>query len=193
MKLVEILAQEMEEWPETTHCYTQDSTGIVYPWREAPSFGRKLWLDGDLDLSETALIYHANLASDYRTAIVTKGMWLDEKNKLHKGVNTEWRERVVLPPVGVECGYLAVWPSIWVDVKVLAHTDIEGEDVAVVQCGNTLAFGGAEMFRKLDTKKQERENYIDRIYGVMCKAERPNNRSDMAEALYDAGLRFVEE
>lgn len=138
MKLVEILAQEMEEWPETTYCYTQDSNGNAYPWREAPTFSGKSWLGGDVDMSDTAFLFSVELASDYRTAIVDKGMWLGEKNKLHEGVNTEWREGV-------------------------------------------------------DTKRQERENYIDRIYSVMCKAERPNNRSDMAEALYDAGLRFVEE
>lgn len=31
-----------------------------------------------------------------------------------------------------------------------------------------------------------REEVCDQIYGAMCKAERTENRSDMAEAVYDA-------
>lgn len=51
-------------------------------------------------------------------------------------------------------------------------------------------------FRPIRTPEQiaahERSRYCDRIYGVMRKAASPYNRSDMAEVLYDAGLRFTE-
>ena len=33
----------------------------------------------------------------------------------------------------------------------------------------------------------------DKIYSIMLQAERLTNRSDMAETLYDAGLRFKGE
>ena len=41
---------------------------------------------------------------------------------------------------------------------------------------------------------EERNRMCDRIYGIMIGpgVKRKDNRSDMAEALYDAGLRFVE-
>lgn len=81
MKLVEILAREMDVWPESTHCYTQDNDGNVYPWMEVPTFKSKGRWDGDLDMSYTALSYPAEIASDYDTGIVTKDMWLIEKNK----------------------------------------------------------------------------------------------------------------
>lgn len=37
-----------------------------------------------------------------------------------------------------------------------------------------------------------RSNACDEIYGVLCSAAREGNRSDMAEALYDAGYRKVQ-
>lgn len=80
MKLVEILARDMDVWPETTYCYTQDNDGNVYPWMEVPTFKSKGRWDGDLDMSYTALSYPAEIASDYDTGIVTKDMWLIEKN-----------------------------------------------------------------------------------------------------------------
>jgi len=47
--------------------------------------------------------------------------------------------------------------------------------------------------RPEEMEAEARSAYCDRIYGVLCKAERSGNRSDMAEALYDAGLRFTEK
>ena len=42
-KLVEILAEIMEEWPSTTKYYTQDRTGNVYPWVTKPHLVEGLW------------------------------------------------------------------------------------------------------------------------------------------------------
>lgn len=41
-------------------------------------------------------------------------------------------------------------------------------------------------------RSKEREKACDQMFGIMLKVERPGNRSDMAEALYDAGYRKVE-
>lgn len=197
MKLVEILAQELEEWPDAAYCLTQDPNGRVYPWTQEPSFFVVEWVLGGVNPLIGSYEYSSNLASDYRTAIVTKDMWLIEKKKARiKRVTepeAEWKEGVDLPPVGIECEHVVDTPWVWGVVKILAHTEVEGVSVALYQYGNKISFSSEVFFRKIDTKRQERENYIDRIYGVMCKADRPDNRSDMAEALYDAGLRFVEE
>lgn len=38
-------------------------------------------------------------------------------------------------------------------------------------------------------QSKEREKACDHMFGIMLKVARPGNRSDMAEALYDAGYR----
>lgn len=40
--------------------------------------------------------------------------------------------------------------------------------------------------------KKERSEECDRIFGILSGVERTGNRSDMAEALYDAGYRKME-
>ena len=87
----------------------------------------------------------------------------------------EWVQTVV---VGIDSEGFAVYESTWSDV----HYD----------GGNPLRFRPIKTAEEI-AKEQEREAYCDRIYSVLCKAERKNNRSDMAEALYEAGLRFVEK
>lgn len=117
-----------------------------------------------------------------------------------------WFKRGELPPVGTVCE--AGIPHVsGVNDEVRRVLLIEGYPIAHFECGEkTYTWFSSEggfyppgvfEFRPIRTPeeiaKQEREAYCDRIYSVLCKAERKNNRSDMAEALYDAGLRFVEE
>lgn len=109
-----------------------------------------------------------------------------------------------LPPVGVE-----------IEVK---HKDATPEwarpdfyKTEIVAIGKQLVIFAAEAngcetvgkiedyeFRPVRTPDQiaamERSLACDRIYGIITGSgvERKGNTSDMAEALYDAGLRFVE-
>lgn len=57
--------------------------------------------------------------------------------------------------------------------------------------------GAYGCFRPLRTPEQiaaeEREKECDRIFAILSSVEREGNRSDMAEALYDAGYRRQEE
>lgn len=87
----------------------------------------------------------------------------------------EWLQTVV---VGVDSEGFAVYESTWIDIPY------DGEN-------NPLRFRPIKTAEEVAA--EERATYCDRIYGVLCKAERKNNRSDMAEALYDAGLRFAEK
>lgn len=41
-------------------------------------------------------------------------------------------------------------------------------------------------------QSKAREKACDHMFGIMLKVARPGNRSDMAEALYDAGYRKIE-
>lgn len=104
-----------------------------------------------------------------------------------------------LPPVGVVCEVKL--QEEWSLCEIIAHFQqpqamVAAFTVAQFHGGKKLDSKIAECFRPIRTPEQiaayERSKYCDRIYGVMCKAERPCNRSDMAEVLYDAGLRFSE-
>lgn len=196
MKLVEVLAITLEEWPDKVNYLTRDRDGTLCAWVKAPHFHYGVWehsVEPKVRFETTFASNIPSLDSNYGEDITTKYMWMVKKGKIREADDKEWREGVDLPPVDTECEHDAGTPQMWEVVKILAHTEVEGVSVAVYQYGNKISFSSGDFFRKIDTKRQERENYIDRIYGVMCKADRPNNRSDMAETLYDVGLRFVEE
>lgn len=96
-----------------------------------------------------------------------------------------------LPPVGMLVE--ALIDHSWVSAEVLAH-GVEGEDqVAVLQVGSRIKTKTFTGIRPIRTPEQiaaeERVKACDEIYGVLLTAEREGNRSDMAEALYDAGYR----
>jgi hypothetical protein len=102
-----------------------------------------------------------------------------------------------LPPVGVACEYMRG------DVP---HISQDWEKVVPLAFGSKLAFlryaaTGNEFtekvcrcaFRPIRTQAQiaadERTKECDRIYGILSSVERPGNKSDMAEELYDADYR----
>jgi len=114
-----------------------------------------------------------------------------------------WFKRGELPPVGANIEY-KIGAGPWFEATVKYVLDVLGgeEDEIVIACPHLgfeqlLTLSDHAKIRPTATPEQiaeqEREAYCDRIYSVLCKAERKNNRSDMAESLYDAGLRFVEK
>ena len=120
-----------------------------------------------------------------------------------KAQDNSWYENGELPPVGANIEYkLGAGPWYEATVKYVLDVLDGDEDEIVIACPH-LGFEQLLTLNKhtkirpavspADIAKQERAAYCDRIYAVLCKAERKDNRSDMAEALYDAGLRFVEE
>lgn len=96
-----------------------------------------------------------------------------------------------LPPVGTVCEWFSPVYG-WLGGKVVGH---DGTASVIVHNDGYTGCHPHEV-RPTRTPEQiaadERSKYCDRIYGVMCKAASPYNRSDMAEVLYDAGLRFTE-
>lgn len=86
MKLVEILAKELEEWPEGVLTYAQDSSGVVGACsggQERPNVNScwspelDHWWVEDAPLNGLPV----DISEDYQTAIVTKEMWESEKAK----------------------------------------------------------------------------------------------------------------
>lgn len=83
MKLVEILARELKEWPERAICVTQDGDGDLNSSPiEDPEYENKmrLWLArGGLEI-----FGRLSVSCDFSTSIVTREMWESERAKLAK-------------------------------------------------------------------------------------------------------------
>lgn len=89
MKLVKLLAKELETWAITTVCYVQDPCGSVWPCKIKPNFDGCEWIgDEVIDQNDDAPSLTVSLSSDYASAVVTKSMWQAERDR-QKGV--EWK------------------------------------------------------------------------------------------------------
>ncbi|RBO13351.1 hypothetical protein [Pantoea sp. 3_1284] len=91
------------------------------------------------------------------------------------------------PPVGCECELFDCenWNPVIIKFVGEKYVVTERTDLGceVVYC---LA-KRPDRFRPICTESNRiRSEICDKIYGAMCKAERKDNRSDMAEAVYDA-------
>ena len=105
MKLVELLAKELKEWPEGVSCMVQDGSGKICTCRN----GFPDPYDGDWTIcgpkSMCTPVYWANIGSnkhelaiDQASAIITKEQWQAEREKMNK---SKWiRHRGSWMPVG---------------------------------------------------------------------------------------------
>ena len=108
MKLVELLAKELTEWPESAVCITQDSGGVPYGWKQSGAKYRDFgWYSTDDENFGMHKIEIEDIdeASDHKKAIVTREMWQAERDRQKGG---EWKrhrggKRPVDPSVRVEC------------------------------------------------------------------------------------------
>lgn len=116
MKLIDLLLEELGEWPKGCHVMTQDRSGCVYYWRKTPTFiadedsweftGRGGTVDALLegtnyyiqDDKGNALEFEA--CTDYHIAIINQNMYeaamkeLTDNPKPAGGL-IEWRDRVI--------------------------------------------------------------------------------------------------
>lgn len=100
-----------------------------------------------------------------------------------------------LPPVGLMVEWKAGLDHDWQRVTVLAYAN--GDAWFQPEDGPSFIVGNPANFRRIRTPEQiaaeERSKECDRIFVILSSVEREGNRSDMAEALYDAGYRRQEE
>ena len=89
MKLLDILAKELEEWPkidgEDAACVAQDFDGSVFSYRN--DISKYTYSDGTVEFeteSESKHLFGSVLASDQKNAIITKEMW-EEARARHIG------------------------------------------------------------------------------------------------------------
>lgn len=77
MKLLDILAKEMKEWPEGAACIMQDADGeIKAGYNGKPKLN--IWLGCDCT---EGLFTSETLSDDYSVSVVTKDMWERAKVK----------------------------------------------------------------------------------------------------------------
>lgn len=108
MKLVELLAEKIKEWPEGAKNITQDHDGSVSPCTDPHNdleFDGSRWSSTNGFHMGLDIIGKQDLSSDYKTAIVTRAQWQAERDRQKGG---EWkRHRGGKQPVAndtqVEC------------------------------------------------------------------------------------------
>lgn len=181
MKLVDILAKELKEWPEGVQCLTQSNVD------------REIYdaLDGEIHSPLRSLnpifnaTKHHSQEREYYP-VVTRAQWQAAVDALKAGEG--------MPPIGshvvvVDDGTLRYGQGE--SGEVLAHVD----GAAVIRMSYGL---GCFLPRCLSTKekiaKAKRSKACDKMYGVYLDLPESSrgNTSDLVEALYDAGYRKFE-
>ena len=87
MKLVQLLAKELKEWPEGVDVYAQDPTGSVFPWTGSPDHDGEQWIisgAADFHMGVSRVIGGYSACDDHMTANVTKSQWQAEREKINK-------------------------------------------------------------------------------------------------------------
>lgn len=181
MKLIDLLVQELPKrggWPEGVSEIGQDYDG------ELMFYGRgnvRTWI-------------YLTLSSDHRNIYrrdgdkVTKDRY---ESALAASQKPEWNGEGV-PPVGCECEYSLNGGVTWWKCKIDYIVGTQGvvmlcDTFEGVQYVKFSSYGGALKFRPIRTEADKKhERICDAIYGALTKAERQHNRSDEAEAVYDA-------
>lgn len=90
MKLVELLAEKIKEWPNGAKNITQDHDGSVSPCTDPHNdleFDGSRWSSTDGFNMGIDIIGKQDLASDYKKAIVTRAQWQAERDRQKGG---EW-------------------------------------------------------------------------------------------------------
>lgn len=197
MKLVEILARELDEWPEHATMAVQDDDGqIKMAAGDEPINSNGEFWTRDVEVYHEIQHGQHNLATDHATAIVTREMWEAERAKLARG---EW-DGEGLPPVNTVCEHQGYDDdcSSWFPVLILAHAKIGDRHVAVFQRVDDdmhITFSDAEFFRPIRTPEkiaaQEREEAVQQMLSVAEGMEA--GLYMICCALYDAGYRKQEE
>ncbi|WP_314421879.1 hypothetical protein [Pseudescherichia vulneris] len=190
MKLIEILARDLHKfggWPEGAdecHRFMNEAEINFYDrfgeWEEDCLVKYGAFAIEAERFDAPPCEYEIVTRQEYEAALAASKEMLVNKPVAWDGQG--------FPPVGCECELYDC--EKWIEVRI----KYTGDDVVVVN-----EFGSAhservfhlakkpENFRPIRTEaERKRSDICDKIYGAMTNAERKDNRSDMAEAVYDA-------
>ena len=210
MKLVDVLARELKEWPEGVVTAVQDLDGEVKfdNSHEMPRMNnsKDVWIRQG---NEGDSLYPKELAEDCSYAIVTLPLWqaavdalkaerapsaktqvaLEEARMIRSEQVVEWNGEG-LPPVGTVCE--SVCGGIVRKVEVLA---VGKKNVFLIEGGEEKMFSieGTRTFRPIRTPEQiaaeERELAINAMIDTLGHPTAILMRESILGALYDAGYR----
>lgn len=187
MKLVDILARELEEWPEGAQYVDQSVVD------------RELYGYSADDRFMDGLCIFLSELSDSPNEEVTRAQWQEARDALSKPAAAEW-DGVGRPPLGTICEFTqsnspfarceVVFSSPWVTVVRGKGFDDDAVDIAV-SCMDKDA-----RFRPVRTPEQiaaeERETAIAEIFRV-CGVRAGDGGREVAQRIYDAGYRKVKD
>ena len=185
MKFIDILVREYKEWPAGVHCITQDSDGDIN-WHNNKStpllndLGRtwkcdSSWMDYFRDFE---------ISDDWRSAIITR----EQYEAALAASKTEWDGKFPIPAgTEVEVHFDGDDSRVWTPFRV---EYMSGEVIVLhdYRIDSVDAYKQRTLsFRPIRSEADKKRSEIcDKIYGALTTAEREGNRSDMAEAVYDA-------
>ena len=194
MKLIDLLVKELPKrlgWPDGALSITQDDDGSLCVWdTNNPHYAGFSWKHH----TRNSLVYYWHgiedvpLSCDHRESIVTYWQY---KAALAASQKPTWNGEGV-PPVGCECEYSLNAGKTWWKCKIDYIVGTQGvvmlcDTFEGVQYVKFSSYGGTLKFRPIRTEAdKKRERICDAIYGALTRAERQHNRSDEAEAVYDA-------
>lgn len=172
MKLVEILARDLKEWPEGAEYIVQDHDGQCWPSSKLE--GRPPELVDNMHWScwyVSVDDFYIEVAEDFRTAVVTKEQWEEERAKLEK----EHTCFSTFPNPGERCKVRVDLDgnTTWVPCYIVGMDD-QGFcvysllDILSDQTG--LPYDGApspDYFAPLSEKEEEVVKAVDAIYEVL--------------------------
>ncbi len=198
MKLIDLLVQELPKrggWKENWVVVTQDADGYFCCWRyDDPKRNKFGWTHrtgkGLVAYWRVANYNDVVLSCDSAESIVTRNQY---EAALAASQKPAWNGEG-LPPVGCECEWRDSNVG-WLPVKIKYIS----EQIVVIESPTNLCgvqklteiakdiICDKPQFRPLRTEAdKKRERICDAIYGALTRAERQHNRSDEAEAVYDA-------
>lgn len=97
MKLVELLARELDVWPDNaTHAIQEDSGTVEFTEKGKPGIKEGSWsvlandADGPCLWLLGAGVNVTMLATDHATAIITRAAWEAERARIAKPLKTKW-------------------------------------------------------------------------------------------------------
>lgn len=183
MKLVEILARELGEWPSCDFI-VQDDNGRCWPSKgTAPSIfdDGNGWATNFLAGEE----FYLTISSDHSTAIVTREMWEAERARIK---NVEW-DGQGLPEPGADIEFFGS-EKVWRAGKYIGML----KEQIIVSCKETGAIGAVarENIRPAKSKaEKERQAAIQEMMETVCQGTPWTLSADAAAKLYDAGYRKI--
>ena len=197
MKLLDILAKELDEWPtihgEGAMCIVQDGNGRIKALDcQTIRFDvfAKMWIGcGPIDCHGIDVNCKTEPTVDHDTSIITKEMWESARNNAAQ-------DRTAIPPIDAECKFTyKSGPKQDCTVKDIGHKGVylyipsRDSNAYDYDCYKWYPKDQLEFFVESDRDKAINSMVMAACSGLTFNNEVKAYLKHMAEVLYDAGWR----